>query len=200
MKVIVGARQAGKTHVLVEQVKGGVQRADGSWSRVIVTVGDHEAIRLRQVYHLDRNQVFSAQDWQRARFGMHSVSTVYVDNIDLWFYNVFGQMPSTATSTELIATQTLDTAQAIQRAIRGSLDMHEIDGDLLEDEDGAPYPEEVQELARELRLKMREVDGLLENMQRQLVVQQNKAERNEQGLISMLAPLIMREEDRDEQR
>jgi hypothetical protein len=190
VKVIIGGRQAGKTTALVEKVRGGVQRPDGSWSRVIVTHSEREAEWLRREHDLDKRQVLSSDEWGRNRFGGRDhPDDLLVDNLDHWLLDVFGRMPSAATSTFPIWVDSVLAARAEQRAVDSALSAFDGD-DLIEDEDGAPYPEPVQALARELRLKMREVDGLLENMQRQLVRQQNHAARQEDGLLGMMGALV----------
>jgi hypothetical protein len=190
VKVIMGGRQAGKTTALVEKVRGGVQRPDGSWSRVIVTHSEREAEWLRREHDLDKRQVLSSDEWGRNRFGGRDhPDDLLVDNLDHWLLDVFGRMPSAATSTFPIWVDSVLAARAEQRAVDSALSAFDGD-DLIEDEDGAPYPEPVQALARELRLKMREVDGLLENMQRQLVRQQNHAARQEDGLLGMMGALV----------
>lgn len=190
MRVIVGGRQAGKTRVLVEELKGGTQRPDGSWTRVMVTLYEREAERLRRDFHLDKRQVISNESVGRMiHHGIQRPEELLVDNIDQWFYETFGQMPNAVTSTESVVTWGIGQAQAVQHAVESALSAWE--GGLIEDDDGAPYPEEVQELARALRLKMAEVDGLLENMQRQVAIQKNKARRNEEGLLGMLASQVL---------
>lgn len=189
MRIIGGARRTGKTTALVEQVRYGVQRADGSWSRIIVTHSEREAEWLRREHDLDKRQVLSSEEWGRNRYGGRDhPDDLLVDNLDQWLMHWFGGIPTTATTTHPFWIDSVLAAKAANDAVESAL--FAWDEDLIEDEDGAPYPEEVQALARELRLRMREVDGLLENMQRQLTQQQNKAQRNEEGLLGMMGALV----------
>lgn len=193
--IVSSGRQTGKTTTLIEQVKEGVQRADGSWSRVMLVATEREAERLRRDFHLDARQVYSAQTWARDRVIYHQPpSDLYLDNLEDWLYSQLGQVPSMVSTSVPVHMANLPAIEAAQKALASALSAYDEDHDLLEDEDGAPYPEEVQELGRSLRAKMVEVDGLLENMHlhmhMQLALTKSKAKRNEQGLLSMAAALL----------
>lgn len=193
MKIISSGRQTGKTTALVERVKGGVQRGDGTWSRVLIVATDREAQRIAREYHLDPRQILSNQSWDHGR-GFRP-EEIELDNLEDWLYSQLGTLPAYVTTTIPVEVVRLDTFQAAQAAVASALDAYGDTG-LLEDEDGAPYPEPVQALAREMRLKMREVDGLLENLQTQLARTRNKAAHNEVGLLGMLASVVVPKDSR----
>jgi hypothetical protein len=187
VRIIHAGRQAGKTHALVEHVKHGVSRGDGTWSRIIIVATEREAERLRRTYHLDRWQVFSYQSWNRTH--LHPPEEMLLDNLEDWFYSQLGMVPSIATTILPIEAVTLEVVEAAQRAVDEALDAYGRD-DLLEDEDGAPYPEPVQAIARELRLKMVEADGLIESLQARLVSERNHHDQQESGLLGMMGAIV----------
>lgn len=95
MVIVSSGRQTGKTTTLIEQVKEGVQRADGSWSRIMLVATEREAERLRREFHLNPRQVYSAQTWARDRVTYHQPpSDLYLDNLEDWLYSQLGQVPS----------------------------------------------------------------------------------------------------------
>jgi hypothetical protein len=108
VKIISSGRQTGKTTALVERVKGGVQRGDGTWSRVLITATDREAQRIRHEHHLDPRQVFSNQSWQV--FSNQSwdhghgyrPEEIELDNLEDWLHSQLGMVPTMVTTTEPI--------------------------------------------------------------------------------------------------
>lgn len=95
MVIVSSGRQTGKTTTLIEQVNEGIQRPDGSWSRVMLVATEREAERIRRQYHLDHRQVYSAQTWARDRLTYHQPpSDLYLDNLEDWLYSQLGQVPS----------------------------------------------------------------------------------------------------------
>lgn len=92
MKFIVLPRQAGKTHMLVEWVRKGVEtRSYPFWSRVILTPNIREADRIRGEYQLDYTQVYSLDEWRTAHLGPRSVE-IGVDNLDWVLRDLLGDV------------------------------------------------------------------------------------------------------------
>ncbi|HQW88319.1 MAG TPA: hypothetical protein PK478_00625 [Nitrospira sp.] len=101
MKIISSDRQTGKTTALVERVKGGVQRGDGTWSRVLIVATDREAQRIRHEYDLDPRQILSSQTWSRLQ--AQPPEELLLDNLEDWLYSQLGMVPAMVTTTEPIA-------------------------------------------------------------------------------------------------
>lgn len=101
MKIISSGRQTGKTTTLVERVKGGVQRGDGTWSRILIVATEREAQRIRHEYELDPRQILSSQTWSRLQ--AQPPEELLLDNLEDWLYSQFGMVPAMVTTTEPIA-------------------------------------------------------------------------------------------------
>ena len=97
MKIISSDRQTGKTTTLVERVKGGVQRGDGMWSRVLIVATDREAQRIAREYHLDPRQILSNQTWSRLH--IQPPEELLLDNLEDWLYSQLGMVPSMITTS-----------------------------------------------------------------------------------------------------
>lgn len=169
--IIQAPRQGGKTHVLVEWVKAGP-------GRVIITADEREAQRLRRDYRLTSAQVLSSHA-HRQLAGYEPLSNrVAVDNLDLWLRSHFGQVEMVSLTDPVIVTRP-EQAQHVEWV---EPEWSRPDA-LLEDEDGAPYPEHVQEVVRDLRIK-------IEKLQYELAETKARAARDEQGLIAMMAATV----------
>ena len=97
MKIISSDRQTGKTTALVERVKGGAQRGDGTWSRVLIVATDREAQRIAREYHLDPRQILSNQTWSRLH--IQPPEELLLDNLEDWLYSQLGMVPSMITTS-----------------------------------------------------------------------------------------------------
>ena len=97
MRIISSGRQTGKTTTLVERVKGGVQRGDGTWSRVLIVATDREAQRIAREYHLDPRQILSNQTWSRLH--IQPPEELLLDNLEDWLYSQLGMVPSMITTS-----------------------------------------------------------------------------------------------------
>ena len=97
MKIISSGRRTGKTTALVERVKGGVQRGDGMWSRVLIVATDREAQRIAREYHLDPRQILSNQTWSRLH--IQPPEELLLDNLEDWLYSQLGMVPSMITTS-----------------------------------------------------------------------------------------------------
>lgn len=83
MDVITRPRKAGKTQDLVAWVKEGQEiRLYPGWTRIILTLHESDAMRIRQAYDLEYRQVFSLRDWQEGRISAGWEVEVAVDNAD----------------------------------------------------------------------------------------------------------------------
>lgn len=169
--IVQAARQAGKTTTLVEWVKAGP-------GRVIITPDEGQAAFIRRKFDLTSAQVLSAHARDRLAGYGQLANRVAVDNLDHWLWSQFGQVEMVSVTAPVVVTQP-EHARFVE--------WHEVEweepSDLLEDEDGAPYPEHVQEVVRSLRMQV-------EELRLELARTQAKAERNEQGLLSMAAALL----------
>jgi hypothetical protein len=96
VKIISSGRRTGKTTALVERVKGGVQRGDGTWSRVLIVATDREAQRIAREYHLDPRQILSNQTWNR--LNVQPPEELLLDNLEDWLYSQLGMVPSMITT------------------------------------------------------------------------------------------------------
>lgn len=97
MKIISSGRQTGKTTALVERVKGGVQRGDGTWSRVLIVATDREAQRIAREFNLDPRQILSNQTWSRLH--IQPPEELLLDNLEDWLYSQLGMVPSMITTS-----------------------------------------------------------------------------------------------------
>ena len=97
MKIISSGRQTGKTTTLVERVKGGVQRGDGTWSRVLIVATDREAQRIAREFDLDPRQILSNQTWTRLH--VQPPEELLLDNLEDWLYSQLGMLPSYVTTS-----------------------------------------------------------------------------------------------------
>jgi hypothetical protein len=97
-KIIARPRQAGKTHEAVQWVLAGEQTDSyPNWSRVLLCHSIEESIRIRSSFpELDYRQVFSYEEWRKARLGNKPVE-VAVDNADILIERVVGQRASVVT-------------------------------------------------------------------------------------------------------
>lgn len=101
MRVVVGGRQAGKTHRLVEWVREG-QRIEQwpGYSRVLLAIDVREALRLRDEYNLDPRQITSVEDWRtRAGHVLDHQVEVAIDNLDIWLENMLRQRIAVVSAT-----------------------------------------------------------------------------------------------------
>lgn len=99
MQVLVTPRQAGKTTRAVDWVLAGKPtHIYPFWSRVIVTINEQEADRLRKHFKLDYRQVFSIRDFREGRFPNPDME-VLIDNLDLVVADLLRFRPAAATIT-----------------------------------------------------------------------------------------------------
>lgn len=92
MKIIALNRSEGKTTKLVEWVKQGepVEYYPG-WTRIILCIDFKEADRVRKTFDLDYTQVFSFNEWTRARLGLHKTIEVGIDDADEMLQSIIGR-------------------------------------------------------------------------------------------------------------
>lgn len=100
MRVVVRGRRGGKTHRMVQWVLEGVKTGSYPfWNRVLVVSTINEADYLRRTWpELDYRQVFSWDEWRKARLGALPVE-VAVDNADQVLAGVLGQSVSAISVT-----------------------------------------------------------------------------------------------------
>ena len=82
----IADRQQGKTHDLITWVMGGskVDYCPG-WDRIILVSSRLEADRLRDDVLLDRNQIFTLDEWKEAS-GIRGPVQIGIDNVE-YFLN-----------------------------------------------------------------------------------------------------------------
>lgn len=99
MQVLVAPRRAGKTHRAVVWVNAGSpHHLYPFWTRIILTVNEREADRLRKDFGLDYRQVFSIREFREGRFPNPDLETL-VDDLDLIVSDLLRIRPTVATIT-----------------------------------------------------------------------------------------------------
>lgn len=170
--IIQSGRQGGKTHTLVEWVKAGA-------GRVIVTADEQEAQRLRRVYGLSAAEVISNHGLRQMVTWGPLGNRLAIDNLDIWLRSQFGSNVELVSLTTPVVVTKPANAHYVEWI---EPDWSSPDA-LLEDEDGAPYPEHVQETVRSLRIQ-------LEAARAEVLQLRAKAERDQEGVLHMLGAML----------
>jgi hypothetical protein len=92
LRVYVAGRQDGKTLQTIAWLSLG-HRIDiyPGWSRILLTVNEREADRLRKEYGLDDQQVYPFRDWMsRYKRGFARGLEVAIDNADMILQDLVG--------------------------------------------------------------------------------------------------------------